>query len=61
MKLAKATMPPPLELEKRVMAVLHALMEKDLASDMTRVATAPHPGHFFNRGADTLNAICICI
>jgi len=58
-KEAKATIPPPDLLERRVMAVLHALMEKDLQADRKRIATASSAmeGRFFKPGANTLNTI----
>jgi len=56
LKQAKATMPPPDLLERRVMAVIHSLMEKDLEVDKIRT-TDPNnkEPRFFKRGADTLN------
>ena len=58
-KEAKATIPPPEQLERRVMAVLHALMEKDLLVDRNRIATAStaSEGRFFKAGANSLNTI----
>mgnify|MGYP007080208264 CR=1 FL=1 len=58
MKEAKATVPPPAELEKRVMAVLHALMEKDLQDDMKlTIDSTRKPDRFFKAGAQTSNVI----
>ena len=56
-KEAKATIPPPEQLERRVVAALHALMEKDLQADRTRITTASNSneGRFFKPGPNTLN------
>jgi len=56
-KEAKATVPPPEQLERRVVAVLHALMEKDLLVDRNRMATdsTASEGRFFKAGASTLD------
>jgi len=59
-KEAKSTIPPADILEKRVMAVIHALMQKDLQADQNRIIsslTHEVPTRFFKRGAQTLNLI----
>ena len=58
LKRAKATIPPPDTLEKRVMAVIHSLVEKDLEIDKQRAADpeSKEP-RFFKRGAEALNVI----
>lgn len=61
LKIAKSTIPPPRELEKRVMSVLHAIMDKDHEIDQERTANADasekKEQRFFKRGAETLNII----
>jgi len=61
LKIAKSTMPPPAELEKRVMSVIHAMMDKDNETDRARTTNADvtekKEARFFKRGADMLNAI----
>jgi len=59
-KVAKATIPPPEELEARVMSVIHTLMSKDAESD--RLATGSDVSgqtrnRFFKRGDITLKTI----
>lgn len=57
-KEAKATIPPPDQLEKRVVAVIQALMEKVLQADRSKIAGSEAPeSRFFKRGANTLNLI----
>jgi len=62
-KEAKATIPTPEFLERRVMAVIHALMGKDTESDLRRTTAdgvdgdVASEGRFFKRGAETLNTI----
>jgi len=56
-KEAKATMPPADVLERRVMAVLQALIEKDHQADRSRMAGEPTAGRFFKPGANTLNVM----
>mgnify|MGYP000263817394 CR=1 FL=1 len=60
LKEAKATMPPPELLERRVMAVIHAVMEKDLETDQARTVGASGDKcakRFFKPGAETINVI----
>lgn len=58
---AKAIIPPPLELERRVVAAIHALMEKDSQADREATTTRPENEdtstrmRFFKRGTITLN------
>ena len=61
-KCAKAIVPPPEELERRVMAVIHTLMDKDSEAD--RAATTRGDSEqeaatlrFFKRGSITLHTI----
>jgi len=58
-KEAKSTMPPPDVLEKRVLCVIHAVMEKDLELDrlQTMGASASNEKRFLKPGAMTLNTI----
>jgi len=59
-KIAKAFVPPAEELEKRVVAVIHSVMEKDLEIDKERAANplgAEKEKRFFKRGADALNTM----
>jgi len=65
LKAAKATIPPPDILERRIMSTLHTLMQKDHEVDRART-TGNTPGNppaaaavsrFFKRGAETLNTI----
>jgi len=57
-KEAKATIPPPDQLERRVMSVVQALLEKDLQADRNVIAGSDAPAtRFFKRGANTLNTI----
>lgn len=59
LKEAKATIPPPDLLERRVLAVLHSLMEKDLEADKSRIANqaVAKESRFFKPGAVTLNTM----
>ena len=59
LKEAKATIPPPVILEKRIMAVLHSLMEKDHQIDKNRTVGGENAKEqcFFKPGATTLNTI----
>jgi len=59
-KEAKSAIPLADLLEKRVMAVIHALMEKDSQADQNRLVTSSSNSNevqtrFFKRGAQTLN------
>jgi len=57
-KAAKATMPPPEELEARVMAVIHCVMEKDLEIDLANTENPEKPEkRFFKASPLTLNTI----
>ena len=59
-KKAKATIPPADNLEPRVMSVLHHLMKKDAAVDLTRTTqdiNAPKEARFFKPGAAASNTI----
>jgi len=58
LKVAKATTPPPKLLERRVMAIVHAVMEKDLETDRQRTQSQEKErpeSRFFKPGAETIN------
>lgn len=60
LKEAKATIPAPDVLERRVMCTLHTLMEKDHEVDRARTTVGDGNGiesRFFKRGAETSNTI----